>query len=341
MFLNSKNALKVSIACFFIANFGATPAVAQETLKKVKKQGFILCGVTGDLAGFSFTDSKGKVSGIDADLCYAIAAAIGVEARFKPLIANTRFTALQTGEVDVLTRNTTWSMSRDTKLGFDFPIVNYYDGQGFLVPKSLKIKSAAELNGATVCVQSGTTTELNLSEYFKVNKMKFKPVVFQTFADTNNAYSNSRCDAYTTDVSGLAAVRASLKKPSDHILLPEVISKEPLGPVTRHGDNNWSDIVRWTHFALLTAEEKSVTQSNVKSNLKSNDPEIQRILGSEGNLGADLGLSKDWALNAILAVGNYGEIFDRNLGPKTPLNLPRGLNALWKNGGLMYSPPFN
>lgn len=317
------------------------PAFGQATLAKVKKQGHVMCGVTGDLAGFSATDAKGQVQGIDADLCRAVAVAVGVEARFKPLNATTRFTALQSGEVDVLTRNTTWSLSRDTKLSFDFPAVNYYDGQGFMVPKALKVTSAKGLDGASICVQSGTTTELNLTEYFKLNKLKFKPVVFANFNDANKAYAAGRCDAYTTDASGLAAIRSSLKAPGDHILLPEIISKEPLGPATRHGDNAWTDVVRWTFFALVTAEEKGLTKANVKAQGSNTDPEVQRLLGFQGTLGPDMGLGKDWALNAIAAVGNYGEIFDRHLGPKTPLNLERGLNQLWNKGGLLYSPPFN
>jgi len=329
-------------ACLVVAALlPSAQGFAQATLAKVKKQGYVMCGVTGDLAGFSATDSKGQIQGIDADLCRAIAAASGVEARFKPLTATTRFTALQSGEIDVLTRNTTWSLSRDTKLGFDFVGVNYYDGQGFLVPKSLNVKSAKELDGASVCVQSGTTTELNLTEFFKVSKKKYKPVVFANFNDANKAYASGRCDAYTTDASGLAAVRAALKDPSAHVILPDIISKEPLSPATRHGDDAWTDVVRWTLNALITAEEKGVTQANAKSLVAGNDPEVKRLLGGEGTLGADMGLSPDWALKAILAVGNYGEIFERHLGAKTPLKLERGLNALWNKGGLLYSPPFN
>jgi general L-amino acid transport system substrate-binding protein len=318
--------------------FAQSPSV---TLQKVKKQGHLICGISGDLAGFSYTDSKGQVQGLDADYCRAIAAAIGVEAKFKNLNATTRFPALQSGEIDVLTRNTTWSLSRDSKLKFDFAGTNYYDGQGFLVAKSAKIKSAKELDGASVCVQSGTTTELNLSEYFRIHKMKYKPVVFADFNDANKAYAAGRCDVYTTDASGLAAVRASLKNPLDHIILPEIISKEPLTAATRQGDSGFTDIVRWTHFALLTAEEKGLTKENVKNQSKNSDPEVQRLLGFQGTLGADLGLSKDWALNAIAAVGNYGEIYTKHLGPGTPLNLERGLNRLWNQSGLQYSPPFN
>lgn len=325
----------------FTCGLSPIPALAQATLAKVKKQGFVMCGVTGDLAGFSATDAKGEVQGLDADLCRALAAAIGVQARFKPLNGTTRFPALQSGEIDVLTRNTTWSLSRDSKLGFDFPAVNYYDGQGFLVGKALKVTSAKQLDGASICVQAGTSTEANLAEYFKVNRIKYKPVVFANFNDANKAYASGRCDAYTTDASGLASIRASLKVPDDHILLPEIISKEPLAPATRQGDSNWTDVVRWTHFALVAAEEKGVTKANAKSQLKSVDPEVLRMLGAQGDLGPDLGLSKDWALNAILAVGNYGEIFERHLGQGSRLKIARGLNALWNKGGLMYAPPFN
>jgi general L-amino acid transport system substrate-binding protein len=333
--------LKFAVFAAFAAFGFSAPAFAQATLAKVKKQGFVMCGVTGDLAGFSSTDAKGQVQGVDADFCRAIAAAVGVDARFKPLNATTRFTALQSGEVDVLTRNTTWSLSRDTKLAFEFGAVNYYDGQGFLVPNSLKVKSAKELDGASVCVQSGTTTELNLTEYFRVNKMKYKPVVFANFNDANKAYAAGRCDAYTTDASGLAAIRASLKNPVDHLILPDIISKEPLSAATRHGDAQWSDVVRWTHFALVSAEEKGITKGNVNAQAKNADPEVLRLLGHQGTLGQDMGLSKDWALKAIASVGNYGEVFDRHLGPSTPLKLERGLNALWNKGGLQFSPPFN
>jgi general L-amino acid transport system substrate-binding protein len=325
----------------FICFSSSLQANAQGTLQKVKSQKYLNCGIGGDLAGFSALNSKGEAQGIDADFCRAMAAAIGVEARFKALNATTRFPALQSGEIDVLTRNTTWNFTRDVKLAFDFAGVNYYDGQGFLVTKNLKIKSAKELNGASICVQSGTTTELNLAEFFKNNKMKYKAVVFADFNDANKAYAAGRCDAYTTDASGLAAVRASLAKPNDHLILPDIISKEPLGPVTRQGDASWTDFVRWTLNALITAEEKNLTKENIAKQEGNKDPEVRRLLGFEGDLGHELGLEKNWALKAISAAGNYGEIFERNLGSSTPLKLQRGLNALWSQGGLIYSPPFN
>ena len=321
---------------FSLSAFANSP-----TLQKIKSQKYVTCGIGGDLAGFSALDSKGEAQGIDADLCRAIAAAVGVEARFKPLNATTRFPALQSGEIDVLTRNTTWNFTRDTKLGFEFAGVNYYDGQGFMVPKSLKVKGTKELNGASVCVQSGTTTELNLAEYFKNNKMKYKAVVFADFNDANKAYASGRCDAYTTDASGLAAVRAALAKPDDHVILPDIISKEPLGPLTRQGDEEWHDVVKWTLNALITAEEKGLTKNNVGKQESNKDPEARRLLGLEGNLGQELGLDKTWAAKAIGAAGNYGEIFERHLGAATPLKIQRGLNALWSQGGLLYSPPFN
>ena len=316
-------------------------AFAQSTFDKVVKQKSVTCGVAGNLAGFSNLDYKGEMQGIDSDLCRAIAAAMNVAPKFKALTATTRFTALQSGEIDVLTRNTTQTMSRDTKLGFDFAGVNYYDGQGFLVPKSTKVTSVKGLDGATICVQSGTTTELNLNDYFKRNKLKFKSVLFETFEDTNKAYMAGRCDAYTTDASGLAAIRAGLKVPTDHILLPEIISKEPLGPVVRQDDPKWANVVRWTLNVLITAEEKGITKSNVKNQAKNPDPEVQRMLGLTGSLGEDAGLSKDWAVRVLSTVGNYGEIFEHNLGTATSLKLERGLNQLWSKGGLLYSPPFN
>lgn len=316
-------------------------ALAQSTLAKVQKQKFLMCGIAGGLAGFSSSDTKGEYQGLDIDLCRAVAAAVNVEARFKELNAKTRFMALQSGEIDVLVRNTTFTISRDTKLGFDNTGINYYDGQGFLVSKTLKVTSTKQLSGASICVQSGTTTEMNLNDYFKTNNLKFKAVVFEKFEDANKAYASGRCDAYSTDASGLASVRASLKNPDDHIILPEIISKEPLGPLVRHGDSAWGDIVRWTLFALITAEEKNLTKANVKSQAKTTDPEVQRLLGLTGSIGDDMGLDKDWAVRAIAAVGNYGEIFEKNVGKSTPLKLERGLNQLWSKGGLMYAPPFN
>lgn len=314
-----------------------------DTLATVKKRGVLNCGVNTSLAGFGSPDNKGRWTGMDVDVCRAVAAAIfnnPNKVKFVPLSAKERFTALQSGEVDMLSRNTTWTHSRDTKLGLDFVGVTYYDGQGFMVPKKMGIKSAKQLSGASVCSQTGTTTELNVTDYFRTNKMKLKLVSFDKGDEVVRAYDSGRCDVFTTDRSGLAAERLKLKKPNDHMVLPEIISKEPLGPAVRHGDNKWGDIVRWSLYALLSAEELGVKKSNVKAMLKSSNPEIKRLLGMEGELGAHLGLSKDWAVRIITAVGNYGEMFDRNLGPKTPLKLDRGLNALWKNGGLHYPMPF-
>jgi general L-amino acid transport system substrate-binding protein len=320
----------------------AVANVASATQKKVLADKSLRCGVAGNLPGFSFVDGAGDMRGIDADICRAIAASLGVKVTFKSLNAKTRFPALQSGEVDVLVRNTTQTLSRDVSLGFDFVGINYYDGQGFMVKKALGVKSAKELAGASVCVQTGTTTELNLNDYFARNNLKFKAVVFETLEDAVKAYESGRCDAYTTDASGLAATRSALKNPTEHVILPELISKEPLGPLVRHGDNEWADLVRWVFNALVTAEEKGITKANVKEmKKKSADPEVKRLLGESGSIGESLGLDNDWAVRAIAEVGNYGEIFDRNLGPQTPLAIERGLNALWNQGGLLYSPPFN
>ncbi len=315
-------------------------AASGDKLKEVKKRGTLKCGVADFLPGFSFADNKGKRSGFDVDFCDVLAAAIGVKVRLVPLSAKARFPALSSGEVDLLYRNTTWTLSRDSKLGVDFVGVNYYDGQGFMVRKSSKVKSALKLGGAAICVAAGTTTELNMADYFRANRMKYKPVVFEKAVDVFKAYDEGRCDAATTDASGLAAQRTSLKKPGDHLLLPEIISKEPLGPAVAHGDNNWGDIVKWTLNAVIIAEEKGITQSNVRGmRSKSGDPTVQRLLGKTGSLGEDLGLQKDWAVRAIRARGNYGEIFARHLGVKTPLRLTRGLNQLWSKGGILYAPP--
>ncbi len=315
-------------------------AGAQSTVDAVKSKGFIQCGVNTGLAGFSQPDSKGEWRGIDVDLCRAVAAAVfgdGGKVRYTPLTAQQRFTALQSGEVDILSRNTTWTISRDTSLGLNFVGVNYYDGQGFMVPKKLNIKSTKQLNGATVCVQPGTTTELNLADYFRANKMKFKPVVFEKLEEALHAYFAGRCDVFTTDVSGLVAVRAS-RAPSaaDHVILPEVISKEPLGPAVRHGDDRWFDIVKWSLFAMIEAEELGLTSANVEQNLNSSNPVIQRFVGATGDVGKMLGLDNRWAFNLVKQVGNYGESFKKNLAP---LGFDRGINKLWNQGGLMYAPP--
>jgi general L-amino acid transport system substrate-binding protein len=321
--------------------FTAGAAQAQSTLEAVQKKGFVQCGVNGGaLAGFSAPDSQGVWKGIDVDLCRAVAAAVFGDAskvRYTPLTAQQRFTALQSGEVDVLSRNTTWTITRDTSLGLNFVGVNYYDGQGFMVPKKLNVKSAKQLNGATVCVQPGTTTELNLSDYFRANGMSFKPVVIETLPEVLNAYFSGRCDVFTTDVSGLVSTRGSrAPNPADHLILPEVISKEPLGPVVRHGDDRWFDIVKWSLFATIEAEEMGLTSKNIDQQAASKDPAVQRFVGATGDFGKMLGLDNRWSLNIIKQVGNYGESFDAHL---KPLGFERGLNQLWNKGGILYAPP--
>jgi general L-amino acid transport system substrate-binding protein len=320
--------------------FAAGAAQAQSTLDAVQKKGFVQCGVNTGLAGFSQPDSRGVWKGLDVDVCRAVAAAVFGDAskvRYTPLTAQQRFTALQSGEIDVLSRNTTWTVTRDTSLGLNFVGVNYYDGQGFMVPKKLNIKSAKQLNGATVCVQPGTTTELNLSDYFRANSMTFKPVVIEKLEEVLNAYFSGRCDVFTTDVSGLVSTRGSrAPNAADHIILPEVISKEPLGPAVRHGDDKWFDVVKWSLFAMLEAEEMGISSKNIEQQAGSKDPAVQRFVGASGDIGKMLGLDNRWALNIIKLVGNYGESFEANL---KPLGFDRGLNALWKDGGLMYAPP--
>jgi general L-amino acid transport system substrate-binding protein len=328
------------IAAAIAAVLFAAGAYAQSTQEAVAKKGFVQCGVNVGLAGFSQPDSQGVWKGIDVDLCRAVAAAVlgdATKVRYTPLTAQQRFTALQSGEVDVLSRNTTWTIVRDTSLGLNFVGVNYYDGQGFMVPKKLKVKSAKQLNGATVCVQPGTTTELNLADYFRTQKMKFKPVVIEKLEEVLNAYFAGRCDVYTTDVSGLVAVRASrAPKPDDHVILPEIISKEPLGPAVRHGDDRWFDIVKWTLYAMIEAEELGLTSKNIDKETGSQNPSIQRFVGATGDIGKMLGLDNKWALHIVKQVGNYGESFDANL---KPLGFDRGINKLWTQGGLMYAPP--
>jgi general L-amino acid transport system substrate-binding protein len=321
--------------------FGLGPAESQ-TLNTVKARGMLNCGANGTLAGFGLPDAQGNWTGLDVEYCRAIAAAIFNDpnkVKFSPLTAKDRFTALQSGEVDVLARNTTWTSSRDTSLGLNFTAINYYDGQAFMVRKSIKVNSALELNDASVCVQQGTTTELNLADYFRANRMKFKSVTFATANEALKAYDSGRCDAYTTDASGLYAERLRLAGPNDHIVLPEIISKEPLGPAVRHGDDQWHDIVKWVHFAMISAEELGVSKANVDEQAKSENPEIRRLLGSEGKHGEALGLTNDWAYRVIKHVGNYGESFERNVGQGSPLKIARGLNALWTKGGLQYAPP--
>ena len=321
--------------------FAAQSASAQ-TLKTVKERGILHCGSNGTLAGFGLPDAQGGWTGLDVDFCRAVAAAIfddPAKVKFVALTAKDRFTALQSGEVDVLARNTTWTSSRDTSLGLNFTGVNYYDGQGFMVRKALKVNSALELNGASVCVQQGTTTELNLADYFRAHKMQIKTVTFATADEAVKAYDAGRCDAYTTDASGLYGERLRLANANDSIILPEIISKEPLGPVVRHGDDQWFDIVKWVHFAMVDAEELNVTSKTVSDALKSDNPEIKRLVGTEGNYGEQLGLTKDWAVRIVKHVGNYGEVFERNVGQGSPLKISRGLNSLWSKGGLQYAPP--
>jgi len=318
-------------------------AEAGPTLDAIKQRGQIICGVNTGLGGFSLPDSAGKWTGLDVDFCKAIAAAVFGDAekvKYVPLTAQQRFTALQTGEVDILSRNTTWTLARDTQLGLNFTAVTFYDGQGFMVPKKLGVKSAKELNGATVCVQPGTTTELNLADYFRANNMTFKPVVIEALQEVNAAFFSGRCDVYTTDASGLASIRKNdaPKGESDNfVILPEIISKEPLGPAVRHGDDQWFDIVKWTIFALVEAEEYGITKANADQMAKdSKNPAILRLLGTTAGNGKAIGLEETWAINAVKAVGNYGEIYERNI---VPLGLPRGVNNLWSKGGLMYAPP--
>ncbi|MEH6546133.1 MAG: amino acid ABC transporter substrate-binding protein [Sneathiella sp.] len=335
-----KKAIFIAVAAS--ATLLATAATAG-TLDDVKAKGFIQCGVTTGLAGFAAPDNDGKWQGFDVDFCRSMAAAIFGDAdkvKYTPTTAKERFTALQSGEIDVLARNTTWTFSRDVNLGFEFVGVNYYDGQGFMVKKALGVKSALELDGARVCLQSGTTTELNLADYFTANGMKYDSVLFDTADEVREAYIQDTCDVYTTDQSGLYAQRSIVPDPEAHVVLPEIISKEPLGPLVRHGDNQWGDIARWTLNTMIAGEEHNISSANV-DDLKANtkNPGIARILGTSGDLGAQLGLSKDFAYNILKLVGNYGESFATNLGEGTPLNISRGLNAQWNKGGILYSPP--
>lgn len=323
----------------------AAGASAAATLDDVKARGKLNCGVTTGLVGFAAPDANGVWEGFDVAICRAVAAAVlgdGNAVEFVPTTGKTRFTALASGEIDVLARNTTWTFSRDTDLKFDFVGVNYYDGQGFLAPKSLGVSSAKELDGATVCIQTGTTTELNLADFFRANNISYEPVPIETNAEGQQQYLAGACDTYTTDASGLASTRAAFENPGDHVILPEIISKEPLGPLVRHGDNDWGDIVRWTFYALVAAEEMGITSANIGelSAAAGANPEINRILGTEGELGAMIGLDNEWAKRAIAVGGNYGEIFEKNIGEKTPIGLARGLNAQWTQGGIMYAPPF-
>jgi len=339
------NQLKtVAVAVAALGALMAAPAHAGKTLDNIKAKGQVVCGVNTGLAGFAAADSAGKWSGLDVDVCRALAAAVlsdPEKVKYVPLNAQQRFTALQSGEVDILSRNTTFTLTRDASLGLSSTVANYYDGQGFMVTAKSKIKSAKQLKGQTVCVQSGTTTEKNLTDYSKANALNIKPVVFEKLEAAENAYFTGRCVAYTTDASGLSSTRSKVAKdPKDHVILPDLISKEPLGPVVRRGDDEWFAIVKWVMYGLLEAEENGVTQANVEQMKASTSPVVQRLLGGgTEDTGKLLGLDKEWLARAIKATGNYGESFERNVGPKSPLGLPRGLNNLWNKGGLMYAYP--
>jgi general L-amino acid transport system substrate-binding protein len=321
----------------------AAPALAGPTLDAVKSKGYVTCAVNTGLAGFSMADQQGHFTGLDVDVCRAIAAAVfgdATKTKFVPATADQRFALLQTGEVDVLTRNTTWTLLREADLGLNFGPPDYYDGQGFLVAKKLGVTSAKKLDGATVCVQPGTTTELNLADYFRSNKMTVKPLVIEKLEEVENAFFSGRCDAFTADRSALAATRASkAPNPDDYVILPEVISKEPLAPAVRHGDDEWFEIIKWSVFGMIDAEEKGITSKNVDAMLKSDDPEIQRMLGVTPGMGKALHIDEKWLYNIIKQVGNYGESFDRNVGKDSPLKLARGINQLWTKGGIMYGMP--
>jgi general L-amino acid transport system substrate-binding protein len=332
--------LAVSAALVSLVYAGAAQA---GTLEDVRAKGHLQCGVSQGLPGFSNPDQNGNWVGLDVDLCRAVAAAVFGNAnkvKYSPLSAKERFTALQSGEVDILSRNTTWTLVRDTALGLNFAGVNYYDGQGFMVRKDLGVTSAKQLAGAAVCVNIGTTTELNMADFFRANNMNYKPVVFEKADEVVAAYDSGRCDVYTTDRSGLAAQRLKLKDPNAHMVLPETISKEPLGPVVRHGDDQWFDIVKWTLYCMVEAEEYGLSSKNVdEMKASSSNPQIKRHVGTEGDMGKSLGLPNDWCYNVIKQVGNYGESYARNVGPETPLDLSRGVNAQWKDGGLQYAMP--
>jgi len=333
--------VSLALSLALATSIAAPGARAADTLQAVKDRGKLSCGVSQGLPGFSNPDDKGNWTGIDVDVCRAIAAAIFDDPNkvsFVPLTAKDRFAALQSGEIDLLSRNTTWTLQRDDTYGA-FTGVTYYDGQGFMVKKSLKVNSALELNSASVCVQTGTTTEQNLADYFKANNMKYEVIAFAGADETIKAYDSGRCDVFTTDMSGLYAERLKLANPADHVVLPEIISKEPLGPMVRHGDDKWFNIVRWTLFAMINAEEMGVTQKNVDEMAKSDKPDLKRAFGVDGNLGEQLGLTKDWFSRIVKAEGNYGEMYERNVGTGSKLQIARGLNQLWNKGGIQYAPP--
>jgi len=338
--------IKTTVAALAAAGLAvaAMPAEAGKTLDAIKQRGQLVCGVNNPgVAGFSQADSQGNYTGLDVDVCRAIAAAIlgdGTKVKWVPTTAQQRFTALQSGEIDILSRNSTWTLTRDASLGLSFLVTTYYDGQGFMVTAKSKLKSAKQLKGATVCVQSGTTTEKNLTDYSRANKLDMKPIVFEKQEAATGAYFSGRCAAYTTDASGLASTRnRDAKDPKEHVILPELISKEPLAPAVRRGDDEFEAIAKWVIYGLMEAEEYDVTQANVDQMKTSTDPVVMRIVGTSEDMGKLLGLDKDWLVRAIKTTGNYGEIFDRNVGSKSPLNLPRGLNNLWSKGGIQYAPP--
>ncbi len=338
----NKLTILASVVAASTALMATSASAAQSTLDKVMKAGEVTCGVSTGLPGFSNPNAKGEWEGIDVAYCQAVAAAVlgdKDKVKYVPLTAKERFTALQSGEIDVLSRNTTWTLQRDTSLGLNFAGVNYYDGQGFMVKKDLGVKSAKELDGASVCVQSGTTTELNLADYFRKNHMTYKPVVFDTSAQTSKGFDAGRCDVLTTDQSGLYALRLNLKNPDSAMVLPEIISKEPLGPVVRQGDDQWFNIAKWSLNVMINAEEYGITSKNADQMLKSSDPNVKRILGVDGPKGSGLGIRDDWGYQVIKQVGNYGEVFKRTVGADSPLKIARGVNALWNQGGFMYAPP--
>ncbi|POR45309.1 amino acid ABC transporter substrate-binding protein (PAAT family) [Bosea psychrotolerans] len=324
------------------AVFAAAAAAQAGTLEKVKERGELICGTSPGVPGFSLPNAQGQWAGFDVDLCRAVAATVLNDAgkvKYIPLNPKDRFAVVQSGEVDVLSRQTTWSLSRDTTLGLSFSAITYFDGQALMVKKTLGVKSAKELNGATVCVQGGTTTELNIADFFQKNSLKYEPVSFASGDEAIKAFETGRCDAFTTDASALYAYRLKVANPQDFVVLPELISKEPLGPAVRRGDEAWANIVRWTHYAMINAEELGLSSANVDEQAKSTNPEIKRFLGVDGNLGEGLGLTKDWAYRIVKQVGNYGESYDKYLGPASPLGIPRGANNLWSKGGLQYAPP--
>ena len=334
---------KISLIVAGVAALTAASAVQAGTLEDVRAKGFVQCGVSQGLPGFSNADDSGKWTGLDVEMCEAVAAAVFGDknaVKFTPLSAKQRFTALSSGEIDILSRNTTWTMTRDTQLGLNFAGVNYYDGQGMMVPTALGVSSATELDGANICTNTGTTTELNITDFFRANGMSFNLVAFEKADEVVAAYDAGRCDVYTTDRSGLAAQRGKLTNPDDHVVLPEIISKEPLGPVVRQGDDGWFNIVRWSLNAMINAEEMGITSGNInKMTYNKITPAEARFIGKEGKFGAELGLADDWAYQIISQVGNYGESYERNVGPNTPLKLDRGVNALWSQGGILYAAP--